>query len=69
LKDNIAFIGVKSGVNVYSFTYLSDSKTTYVGAMAQDLLESKYANAVSIDADGYYTVDYSKLPIKFKIKQ
>ena len=69
LKDNIAFIGVKAGVNVYSFTYLADNSTTYVGAMAQDLLKSKYASAVSVDKNGYYTVDYSKLPIKFKIKK
>jgi hypothetical protein len=69
LKDNVKFIGVKAGVNVYSFTYLADKETTYVGAMAQDLLKSKYASAVSLDDNGYYTVDYGKLPIKFKIKK
>ena len=31
--------------------------------MAQDLLNTVYSNAVLTDENGYYKVDYKKLPI------
>ena len=34
--------------------------------MAQDLLNTKYANAVSTRSDGFYQVDYSQLDVTFK---
>jgi len=69
LKENIEYVGMAEGVMLYSFNYISDKTTTYVGAMAQDLLKTEYADAVGLDSRGYYTVDYGKLPIKFKIKK
>jgi hypothetical protein len=66
LKENIKLISTQDGLNVYSFTYLWDKTKTYIGAMAQELLSTQYANAVSIDKNGYYYVDYSQLPIIFK---
>lgn len=62
LKENIKHIGDVDGIKVYSFKYIWDKFTTHVGAMAQDLLEGKYAHAVHLDKSGYYKVDYSKLP-------
>ena len=67
LKTDIKLVECVDGVNVYTFSYISDILTTYVGAMAQELLGTKYAHAVGLDASGYHTVDYSKLPISFKI--
>jgi len=32
--------------------------------MAQELLGTKYEDALSKDSNGYYQVNYSKLPVK-----
>jgi Chaperone of endosialidase len=68
LKANIKLLDKQFDLNVYSFTYLWDKTKTYLGVMAQELIGTKYANALSIDAHGYYMVDYSKLPVKMKIQ-
>jgi len=47
---------------MYSFNYIWD-KTKIIGVMAQDLLKTKYESALSKDKNGFYMVDYSKLPI------
>lgn len=65
LKENIEFVETKDGVNVYSFTYLWDKATKYLGVMAQELVGTKYESALSLDKDGFYTVNYSKLPVDF----
>ena len=62
LKEEVKHIRDIDGIKVYSFKYVWDKATTHIGAMAQDLLESKYAHAVHLDKSGYYKVDYSKLP-------
>lgn len=59
LKKNISQIGVFGDIPLYRFQYRWGS-TEYVGTMAQDIKES-HANAVSVDHDGYYRVDYSQL--------
>lgn len=64
LKDNIKFLRIENGLNVYSFTYLWDSAKTFVGVMAQELLGTKYESALTKDNNGYYMVDYAKLPVK-----
>jgi hypothetical protein len=63
LKENIIFLGKKGELNIYSFTYLWDKTKTYIGVMAQELLNTKYAHAVTTDSNGYYMVNYGKLPI------
>jgi hypothetical protein len=63
LKEEVKHIKNVDGIKVYSFKYVWDKATTHIGAMAQDLLESKYAHAVHLDKSGYYKVDYSKLPL------
>ncbi len=66
LKENINLIGTEDDLNIYSFTYLWDKTTTYIGVMAQELLGTKYENALFMSKEGYYTVDYSKLPVQFR---
>lgn len=62
LKDNIEFLETKNGINWYSYTYIWDKATKHIGVMAQDLLKTKYASAVSEDSRGFYKVNYNKIP-------
>lgn len=59
LKRNIIPVGSFNGIKLYRFQYLH-SDQAYVGVMAQDILHT-HSDAVSIDEDGFYRVDYSKL--------
>jgi hypothetical protein len=61
LKQNIQLVGNSNGLNVYEYNY-NWSSEKQKGVMAQEVLETKYANAVSMHESGYYMVDYSKLP-------
>lgn len=63
LKNNIKYLRTECGIKIYSFNYIWDKHTSYIGAMAQDLLGTKYANAVTKATNGFYVVDYNKLPI------
>lgn len=52
------------GMKIYSFQYIW-SNETFVGVMAQDLLaHPEWKDAVSIRADGFYAVDYSRLGLR-----
>ena len=62
LKKDIRFKEVKNGLNIYSFKYVW-SGVLQVGVMAQEILTTDYSEAVSVDNNGYYMVDYDKLPI------
>ena len=66
LKENIIMINTESELNVYSYTYLWNKTKTYIGVLAQELLGTKYESALGKDSNGYYYVDYSKLPVTFK---
>ena len=63
LKDNITLLQEEGfGIpNIYSFNYKWDAKTTWIGVMAQELLDTGYSDAVGIDSEGFYNVDYSRL--------
>ena len=63
LKENIEFVETKNGINLYKFTYIWDKVTTHIGVMAQEILNTEYAQAVSKDRQGFYKVNYSKLPL------
>ena len=74
LKRKITLIGRSpSNIPIYTFKYRSgmelannrvlDSKSTFVGAMAQDLLEIAPHAVIMNDEDGYYRVDYSKIDV------
>lgn len=66
LKKNIIFSHKVNGINIYKFSYKWDDKKTYLGVMAQELLKTKYKNAVNKDQKGFYVVDYSKLPVDMR---
>lgn len=66
LKENITLLGTEYDLNIYSFTYVWDKATTYIGVMAQELLGTKYEDALSVTKHGHYTVNYSKLPVNHK---
>jgi len=68
LKENIKFIKVENNLNVYSWNYIKDKSTRYRGVMAQELQGTKYECALGKDLDGYYFVNYSKLPINFEVE-
>lgn len=59
LKRDIEAIGSHKGLTVYSFRYL-DGDTRHVGFMA-DEVEKVAPEAVSVGADGFKRVDYTRL--------
>ena len=66
LKNNITFTGKsKDGINIYTFGYKGEDGL-YQGVMAQDLIGTKYNDAVVSMSDGMYAVNYSKLDVQFK---
>jgi hypothetical protein len=68
LKNNISLLekGKGDNPNIYSFSYIWDSKTIWSGVMAQELLDTKNADAVAVNPEGFYMVDYGKLGIEMK---
>jgi uncharacterized protein YukE len=62
LKENVEFAGIVAGLNTYTYNYVW-SNEKHTGVMAQELLDTDYADAVSVHESGYYQVDYNKLPI------
>ena len=68
LKHNILFKEYsESDIPIYEFEYInkSDGIGTYVGTMAQDLIKLGMHDAVTLDADGYYSVHYNKIDVPF----
>jgi hypothetical protein len=72
----IHYIGESpSGIPVYTFKYREeftdvlgdnvDTKSTYFGVMAQDLLDIAPDALVLNPLDGYYRVDYSMIDVDF----
>jgi len=69
LKHNILFKEYsESDIPIYEFEYIneSDGIGTYVGTMAQDLIKLGMHDAVTLDADGYYSVHYNKIDVDFR---
>lgn len=64
LKENIIFLQYEHGLKIYQYNYISDKDTIYKGIIAQDLIGTKYEEAIHLRTDGYYKVNYNKLPIK-----
>lgn len=63
LKKNIVFEGTKNGLNIYSWNYIWDAAKRHIGVIAQELVGTKHEDALSTDKNGFYMVNYSKLPI------
>lgn len=61
LKTNINLVDNIEDINIYSYNYIWDD-VPCIGAMAQELLVSKYKDAVITASNGYLVVDVSKLP-------
>ncbi len=66
LKENVKFVGIESDLNIYSWTYVWDKTTTYVGVLAQELVGTKFESALSKDSSGYYRVNYNALPVTMR---
>lgn len=50
-----------NGIRLHAFSYLGDERR-FVGVLAQELLaDDRFAQAVSVGADGFYRVDYAAL--------
>ena len=68
LKTEIKPVAVMpNGLTLYSFRYRSDPAVTYVGVLAQDLLQNGnelFRHAVSVTPSGYYAVNYAELGLK-----
>lgn len=65
LKRDIHLLAtLNDGLKIYSFRYLW-APTTYVGVMAQDLLENPaWRTAVVSQANGFYAVNYAMLGLR-----
>ncbi len=68
LKMNITPVALlANGIALYSYQFQRDPTTTYVGVLAQELLNSEnreFRDAVIVGADGYYAVNYDALGLK-----
>ena len=62
LKTNIEKLNKVEDLQIYTWNYTNGIKGKWKGVMAQDLLNTKYADAVILE-NNYYKVDYSKLPV------
>lgn len=65
LKENIVPYGEENGHNIYKFNYKTDPEKTYLGVMAQEVLD-KDPEAVTVLSNGHYAVNYDKIGVKFK---
>ena len=65
LKRNIKFLREENGINIYSYNYRWSNKTIE-GVMAQEIIGTQHNEAVILQKNGFYKVDYSKLPITAK---
>lgn len=64
LKEAIVPIGIERGHVVYEWNYRG-APERYRGVMAQDVIEID-PQAVAVDADGFYAVDYARLGLEMK---
>lgn len=68
LKTDLVKVGELDGINIYKFRYKFDKTKIRIGVIAQELLNTKYADCISIDSETqYYIIDYNKLQQKVDI--
>jgi hypothetical protein len=68
LKTDIVKVGEVDGINIYKFKFIYNKSKTQIGVIAQELLNTQYANCVSIDpSTGFYIVNYNLLQQKVDI--
>jgi hypothetical protein len=65
-KENLNLVGKSpSGINIYQFNYIGEDGL-YEGIIAQELIDTKYESALSLNEEEKYVVDYSKIDVEFK---
>lgn len=65
-KQNINLMGKSNnGLNIYNFNYKNE-EGLYQGVIAQELIGTNFENALSLNEDGLYKVDYNKIDVEFK---
>lgn len=66
LKKDINHLStLDNGIRLYSFRYTWSNDFVYVGVMAQDLLlHPLLREAVTLEKNGFYSVDYKRLGLK-----
>jgi hypothetical protein len=68
LKTDIVKVGQVDDINIYKFKFIYDKSKTQIGVIAQELLNTKYADCVSTDeSTGFYVVNYNILQQKVDI--
>ena len=53
-----------NGLELYRFRYKGSDRTLYVGVMAQEVRKID-PSAVAYDRDGYLSVDYDRIGVRF----
>ena len=71
LKTNITKVGeTEYGISLYEFNYKDmlglDHINRYKGVMAQDLLKTNMSEAVLLNSNGYYSINYNQLNINLE---
>jgi hypothetical protein len=68
LKTDIVKVGEIDGINIYKFKFIYDKSKTQIGVIAQELLNTQYADCISTDpSTGFYVVNYNLLQQKVDI--
>jgi prefoldin subunit 5 len=68
LKTDIVKVGQVEDINIYKFKFKFDKSKTQIGVIAQELLNTKYADCISTDpSTGFYIVNYNILQQKVDI--
>lgn len=67
MKKNLEYFGSYNGMNIYDFQYKAPYSNVFGndmkrGVLAQEVIK-KYPNAVNMEGNGMYSVDYSQLGI------
>ncbi len=67
LKTEVQLLDVmNNGIKLYSYRYIWSSDIQ-VGVMAQDLLGTEHAHAVTLADSGFYVVDYAALGLHLPV--
>jgi hypothetical protein len=72
LKKNINFLyEQENGIKIYEFEFLDevvknnpDLEGKWRGVIAQDLINTKFEEALTLEDDGYFIVDYDKISVE-----
>ena len=68
LKTDIVKVGQIEDINIYKFKFIYDKSKTQIGVIAQELLNTKYADCITTDpSTGFYIVNYNVLQQKIDI--